>query len=349
MPHHAPPVNPSPVSANAALVNAALGYAARGWHVFPLRPGDKRPAFPDHSEDHCTGRDPRCRRAGRHITWEQRATTDPARIRAAWTRTPYGIGIATGPSGLIVIDLDVPKPDADPLPPEWARPGIVDGTDTWCLLAERSGHPVPLDTYTASTPRGGLHLYFTAPGGVPVRTTASTLAPLVDTRAHGGYVAAPPSVLRPARDHPGGAYRLDDDTPPAPLPAWLAERLTPRQRPATGPVTVTLTTGSQLADTRRTAYLTAAVRRQLDVVTTATEGTRNRALYISATALGQLVAGGCLDSDDARGWLTDAATTAGLTAGEITRTITSGMRAGAKRPRSLDVPCTTDGQGRVAA
>ena len=43
------------------LRTAALLYASRGWHVFPLRPGDKRPAFPDHAEADCNRTDPRCR------------------------------------------------------------------------------------------------------------------------------------------------------------------------------------------------------------------------------------------------------------------------------------------------
>ncbi|MGW1451161.1 bifunctional DNA primase/polymerase, partial [Micromonospora sp. NPDC002411] len=65
------------------LLTAALAHAARGWHVFPLRPDDKRPAFPDHTADQCAGRDPRCRTG--HVGWEARATTDPARIRRAWS------------------------------------------------------------------------------------------------------------------------------------------------------------------------------------------------------------------------------------------------------------------------
>jgi len=48
-------------ASHAALLDAALSCAARGWHVFPLRPGDKRPAFPDHTAGSCTGTDPRCR------------------------------------------------------------------------------------------------------------------------------------------------------------------------------------------------------------------------------------------------------------------------------------------------
>ena len=36
-----------------ALLSAALDAAARGWHVFPLRQGGKRPAL--HGETACPG------------------------------------------------------------------------------------------------------------------------------------------------------------------------------------------------------------------------------------------------------------------------------------------------------
>ncbi len=36
------------------------------------------------------------------------------------------MGLATGLAGLVVIDLDTPKPGEVP-PPRWAQPGITDG------------------------------------------------------------------------------------------------------------------------------------------------------------------------------------------------------------------------------
>jgi hypothetical protein len=90
------------------LFSAALAAADRGWHVFPLQRGTKRHTL--HGEAACPGTGP-C--ADGHRKWEQRATTDPDRIRAAWSRTPYNIGIATGPSALVVVDLDQPKDSGD--------------------------------------------------------------------------------------------------------------------------------------------------------------------------------------------------------------------------------------------
>ena len=146
-----PPQPPAADRAAAALLNAARWCAGRGWHVFPLRPGDKRPAFPDHKAEDCTGTDLRCR--GGHQGWEPRATTDPGRIGRAWARTPYNIGIACGPSGLLVIDLDTPKPGEVP-PPEWALPGITDGADVLAALCERHGQPLPVrDVHGADPPR----------------------------------------------------------------------------------------------------------------------------------------------------------------------------------------------------
>jgi hypothetical protein len=311
---------------DTGLLTAALEVAARGWHVFPLRPGDKRPAFPDHDAGHCTGRDARCRAAGGHVTWEARATADPARIRAAWSAAPFNVGVACGPSGLVVIDLDMPEPGQETPPPEWALQGVRDGGDTFAVLCDRAGQGWP-ETYTVSTGRGGIHLYFQHPPGVELRNTQGEhgggLGWLIDTRAHGGYVVAPGSVVD------GRRYTVAWDTTPTPLPAWLAPGMAPRALPPQEPVRVDLGAG------RRAAYLAAAVARQVDTVTGARPGERNRALYLSALALGQLVAGSELDALETTDLLTGAAVRAGLSEREAAATVASGLRAGGARPRSL--------------
>ncbi|PSK64867.1 hypothetical protein B0E53_03170 [Micromonospora sp. MH33] len=294
------------------LLTAALAHAARGWHVFPLRPDDKRPAFPDHPADDCTGRDPRCR-AG-HLGWEARATTDPDRIRRAWAARPYGIGLACGPSALVVVDLDTPKN------------GGAGGRDGLAVLAElAAAHAATVDpTYTVTTGRGGTHLYYRHPDDGPaLRNTAGTLGPMVDTRAHGGYVVAPGSTVA------GRPYTVDLDTDPAPLPGWLAALLAPAPLPPQRPVVVDLP-----AD-RSGAYVRAAIDREAERVTGAPAGERNRCLYIAAVALGQLAAGGALTADDAQSVLEQAAGRAGLGRVETARTIRSGLAAGSRRPRKV--------------
>ncbi|MFF3614642.1 hypothetical protein [Streptomyces sp. NPDC002580] len=61
----------------------------------------------------------------------------------------------------------------------------------------------------------------------------------------------------------------------------------------------------------------------------------NNALYIAAVALGQLVAGGELSEADVTGWLLTAALQVGQGEREAWRTIASGLRAGAQRPRTV--------------
>jgi hypothetical protein len=312
-----------------ALRAAALGHAARGWHVFPLRPDNrprdadqaKRPAFPDHAEDRCPGTDRRCR-AG-HTGWEPRATTDPARIGRAWQRTPYNIGLACGPSGLVVIDLDTRKPGSKPPPGhESYRHGLAVFTD----LCHEHGHPVPADTYTTETGNGGRHLYFTHPAGAPLRNTQGDrggLGWLIDTRAHGGYVVAAGSTVG------GRAYRVLHDRPPAVLPDWLAALLRPAE-PA-GPRKVL----GDFSAFRRSAYARGAVRRTLDVLAEARAPGRNNALYIAAVSLGQLAAGGALTEADVYEALTPTALAIGLTGRETARSIRSGLVAGARNPRRV--------------
>jgi hypothetical protein len=312
-----------------ALRAAALGHAARGWHVFPLRPDSrshgpdhaKRPAFPDHAEDRCPGTDPRCR-AG-HTGWEPRATCDPARIGRAWQFTPYNIGIACGPSGLVVIDLDVRKADvAPPAGQEHYRHGL----EVFADLCRQHGQPVPDDTYTVATGRDGRHLFFEHPPGPLLRNTQGDrggLGWLIDTRAHGGYVVAPGSTVG------GRPYRMLRDRPPRALPEWLAALLRPAE-----PVAPRKVLGNFSAF-RRGAYVRAAVERTLDLLGAARAPGRNNALYIAATSLGQLAAGGALSDAEVAEALTPTALAIGLSEREATRTIRSGLVAGARRPRRV--------------
>lgn len=309
----------------AGLLAAALDAAGRGWHVFPLRPGAKRPAL--HHADRCP-RTGSCQDG--HQGWEQRATTDPGRIRSAWAHGPFNVGIATGPSGLVVIDLDTDKGELPP--PPWNVPGVRDGQDVLAVLAEQAGQPVPLETFTVATPSGGIHLYFRAPSGVELRNTEGEkgkgLGWRVDTRAHGGYVVAPGSILD------NGPYTVVVDCDPAPLPGWLVDRLSPAPLPtlSTGPVEIR-------ASGRRARYLDAAIHLECERVHAAPKGQRNACLNVAAVALGQLVAGHALTTAEVTNKLLTAAgrhiAVGAYSEQQARATIASGLRKGMDRPRRV--------------
>ena len=296
------------------LTTAALAAAARGWHVYPMVPGQKFPAL--HGADACpaTGI---C--AATHQGWEQRATIDPDRIKACWSTRLLNVGIATGPSGLVVIDLDKPKP-GEVLP----RPDVADGAGMLGALVADNGLDLP-DTFTVATTSGGTHLYYAHPTTGPrLGSTKGSLGWKIDTRAHGGAVVAAGSIVN------GRVYEITRDLPVAPLPGWLADLLAPKPLPPQRPLKLDLPTD------RRGKYLRAAIDRQLAEITAAAKGTRNGALYVSAVALGQLVAGGALPDADTRELLARTALDAGLRPREVERTISSGFRAGAQRPRTVN-------------
>ncbi|SPE49833.1 hypothetical protein SNS2_1529 [Streptomyces netropsis] len=246
------------------LLQAALDAAARGWPAFPLRPGDKRPAL--HAETRCPGTGA-CQDG--HAKPEQRATTDSARIRQCWATGRYNVGVATGPAGLLVVDLDVLKPTDDQDTPSGAR--------AFSALCERAGQAVPT-TYRVRTPSGGDHLYFTVPRGIRLPSTKGTLAKKIDTRAWGGYVVAAGSITATA------GYSIADRAPVADLPSWLFTLLQPAPAPRT-PVTPT-------APRQADRCAQAAFERELAAVIAAAEGEREATLFRAARAMGRFVAWG---------------------------------------------------------
>ncbi|MGN9819618.1 bifunctional DNA primase/polymerase [Streptomyces sp. SD11] len=289
----------------ASLMAAALNAAERGWHVFPLRPGTKRPAL--HGEAACPGTGP-C--VSGHRKWEQRATTDADRIRATWARGAFNVGIATGPSGLLVVDLDMPKDNSSADTP--------DGVATFRALCERTGHTVP-DTYRTRTASGGTHLYFTAPAGVRLTNTAGTLAPLVDTRAWGGYVVAAGSIT------PAGPYEVLSGPVAAPLPEWLQTILKPSPVRSTGPLRLPAVDGSRAA--------LSALEAECAVVSAALDKQRNTTLNRCAFKVGRFVAWGDIPRHVVEEAFQGAGEGRGLTAAECRATIRSALDSSIRKAR----------------
>jgi hypothetical protein len=289
------------------LLQAATVAARRGWPVLPLRPYSKRPAISD---------------------WPNRASTDAGQLARWWSAAAWNIGIACGPAGLVVLDLDATHPDDLPLGGGAGRG--TSGMQVLAALAARAGRHMPR-TYTVTTP-SGQHLYFTAPPGIRLGNTAGRLGPRLDTRGHGGYVLAAGSVLRT-----GGrltAYRVVRDMPPVPLPDWITAAL------AGNPDRSTATSGAPPVAARQAgAYARAALAGEARKVAAAGMGTRNHTLFRAAASLGELVAAGMLTEDAVTGALLAAASVHigidGFTGAEARRAIANGLAHGRRHPRPI--------------
>ena len=265
---------------------SAIALATRfGWRVFPVR-SNKAPVCPHGFHD---------------------ATEDPAEIRQLFSRYSVpAIGVATGPSLLCVIDLDV-KHGAD-------------GRQWW-------GRQQQVKTATAQTPSGGRHVYFRAPELREIPSSVATLAPNVDVRADNACIIVPPSQTA------AGNYKWI--SPPengiADMPAWLIRLIARREEtPAMQPRPVVY------SDWRMNSYLRAALEHASDEVATAKQGQRNVTLNRVAYSMGRLVETG-LSEELAAGVLLHAAMTAGLPQRAATQTIKSGLTKGQQNPRRLAV------------
>lgn len=139
-----------------SMRSAALNYVDLGWAVFPVRPGGKHP-ITQHGWKDCV--------------------RSPEKVLELWDKYPQAnIGLACGPSGILVLDFDVEK----------------DGFQGRPLL----DRCLDLKTAMVMTGGGGWHIYFRNTGGFT--NARGALPPGVDVRGDGGYVLLPPSL------HPSG-------------------------------------------------------------------------------------------------------------------------------------------------
>ena len=160
-----------------------------------------------------------------------------AASRRAWARAPYNVGIACGPSRLVVVDLDTPKPGDTP-PREWDRPGVRTGADVLAAAMRRGRGTLPGRHLDRVHPeRGNASLLHRPARGRDAEHPRAALGWLTDTRAGGGYVVGAGSTVN------GRAYHVARDLPPAALPGWLTDRLRPVQLPPQRAVEVSLPAG----------------------------------------------------------------------------------------------------------
>lgn len=170
------------------------------------------------------------------------------------------------------------------------------GADWW---ADRREH-LP-QTRTVRTRSGGLHLWFRHTPGL--RCSVGKIAPGVDVRADGGYIVA--------WEHAG--FPVLREAPPMPWPGWLHPvEPRPAPRPPEPP---------RVPDDVQTEALARFVR-------AAPEGERNKRLFWASCRMAGMVASTLLAESEAERQLIRAATEAGLTEAEATRTARSGLAAG---------------------
>jgi hypothetical protein len=354
-----------PVSSDPARL--ALDLAALGWHILPLSPASKRPlgncpacrtqhGMPVHLAHACP-----CLAAGGWCHGARAATTDPERITAWWRRESRAVpGVAAGPSGLILIDIDahggqhpprlttglLPGIDlaTEPIPHDaWEDPArFRDGRDSLTLLARLRGGPHPWppgpehQPVTAATPSGGVHLWYQAPAD-QLRQALSDpqgrygLAWQIDVKAGWSYGIAPGAITT------AGTYQVRGGDPARPgrMPEWLARevirvtRAAPPQ-PATPPPLPGGGPGPA-------AYLATVISRSAAQLAAMTDG-RKRALSALAYHAGGLLAWSGLDRDHVTTQLIDAGTAAGLGPGISARIVHRAIANGIDRPVSQ--PCS---------
>lgn len=284
---------------------AAHAFIERKWPVLALIPGTSRPM----SCDLCNSRSPRyvphhgiddCPHAPDYCHSFHAATLDHAKVESWFDRFPNAnVGVSTGPAGLVVVDCDTAgHGHGEITDAAYQMEGVNDGLDVFALALTKYKQRFPDDTMIVDSPSGGLHLWWTLPENVTIRSRNGFFGPLVDVKSTGGYIVAPTS------SKPAGEYkRWSGAVEPAPAPPWLLHhlKLTGHYPPPPQP---------QRHYRHRGGADSAEGLRALDAIADklarAEEGTRHAQLCTATTAAAHLVADGRVTEDQALDVIRDA-------------------------------------------
>src|SRR5262245_44104656 len=286
-------------------LTAALSLAAAGLPVFPAG-SDKRPLL---------------------VGWQEKASAEQKQIRRWWDSHPTALpAIVVGRAALVVIDCD-------------RHPGGNDGIKAFNQLVSANDATLANVPMT-KTARGGAHLFFRQPSGVPLGNGRGDLPDGIDVRGAGGFVIAPGAMLpdgkqwQSATGKPSLADAYKAGTIPE-LPQWLADIIRPSGRSNGGTARI-FDNGETNNSCRGQAYATAALDGAVAELSIAPTGKRNETLNAVAFRMGKMVA---------RDWIDEKTVTDALLGacdankylrehGHRTtmKTIESGIQAGKKQP-----------------
>ncbi|MBS2536593.1 bifunctional DNA primase/polymerase [Catenulispora sp. NF23] len=358
-----------PMTKRPAGLAIALALAELGWHVFPLSPSTKGPLAnckrcdtkvrTPHPIENCS-----CIADGRWCHGVRAATTNPARITAWWRRAPHAVpGIAAGPSGLVLIDIDT---HGEPLPDDHATavlPGIDlriemageaawrnrdafrTGRDSLNLLAHLRGrrNPWPGDAahqpLVVTTPSGGTHLWYRAPDDVTLHqalaSTCRALAWKVDVKAGWSYGIAPGATTA------AGTYTVTSGTPAniGRMPDWLMREVIrvagPEHRASTTSLARPTLAAVASADRGTRYLLTVLDRGDTQLRNKRGDDGRKQRLAALAYQAGGLIHLSQLTERDVIDRLTDTGIASGLPARKAEDIARSSLANGQRRPLAI--------------
>lgn len=191
------------MTAPQSRIDAALNLAAKGWYVFPLRPGAKEPPY--------------------GFMWSSEKTRDPEKIRNFFVQYPNcNYAVNPGIHGVIV-DLDKATEK---------KPDKADGEDALIgLESEQSIDDwISVGGFQVRTPSKGRHLYLRTDKPLG---NAHDLPKGIDIRGSAGYVVGPECEIIEGLceefDTPG-TYAVEVDEPPKKIPGWILHKIGEKRR-----------------------------------------------------------------------------------------------------------------------